>query len=70
MVGAPRGRSGRLTDTTAEYLTVAQVARITGYAQKTVIRALRTGRLRGTKPASTWRTTRAAVTEWMEGDLK
>ena len=47
-------------------LTVRQVSALSGYAEKTVYRAIDAGRLRATKPATHWRIERTDYEQWMD----
>ena len=48
-------------------MTVAEVAALFGVSERSVYRALRDGRLRGSRLGSSWRISAAAVDDWKAG---
>lgn len=56
-----------MTDDAPEYLTSDQIAAELKVHPQTVQRYFREGGLRGRKIGKSWRTTRAALNEWLTG---
>lgn len=58
-----------MTDDMPEFIDTAEAARISGRSQITVLRALRSGELKGWKFHRQWVTTRDEVRRWVLRDM-